>query len=40
VAGDSALPAGEDHNGDTDAHAALGAVPAGWLTRFRIRNSL
>jgi len=40
VAGDSALPAGEDHNGDTDPHAALGAVPAGWLTRFRLRNSL
>jgi 2,6-dihydroxypyridine 3-monooxygenase len=40
VAGDSALPAGEDHNGDADAHAALGAVPAGWLTRFRMRNSL
>jgi hypothetical protein len=40
VAGDSALPAGEGHNGNTDAHAALGAVPPGWLTRFRKRYSL
>ncbi|MDT5116564.1 MAG: 2,6-dihydroxypyridine 3-monooxygenase [Mycobacterium sp.] len=38
VAGDSTLPAGEDHNGDTDGHVGA-AVSAGWLTRFRKRNS-
>jgi 2,6-dihydroxypyridine 3-monooxygenase len=39
AAGDSALPVGEDHNGNTDGPTAPGAVPVGWLTRFRLRNS-
>jgi 2,6-dihydroxypyridine 3-monooxygenase len=39
VAGDSALSAGESHNGNTDGHAAVDAVQTGWLTRFRKGNS-